>query len=398
MIAYFECSSGISGDMILGSLVDAGVPLEKLEKELLRLNLSGYTLKERKVKRNGFKALKVDVKISNREHSRGLKQTTGKRKWKDVEQIIGKSKLSPQIKAQGLKIFRRLFDAEARVHGGRYDRIHLHELGAVDCLVDVFGTLIGIDLLGIDTIYSSPLNLGAGTVNTDHGILPVPAPATLDLLKNIPVYSSNASFELTTPTGAVLISSLATEFCSLPKMTVTRVGTGAGGKDVDTGPNILRLFLGETSSKTPQEEKSAEARDTVTVIETNIDDMNPQIYEHVMELLFKKGALDVFMTNIIMKKGRPGIKLTVLCDENGRDLLMDIILRETTSIGLRYYRTERKILQRELRSKRTRFGEVAVKVSQVDKKSRKTSVEYEDCRKIARKFNIPLIEVMKTLS
>ncbi len=389
MIAYFDCSSGVSGDMLLGALVDAGVSIEKLKRELKRLPVDGYELKVRKVKRNGFQATKVDVRIEHRRDNPA-------RKWGDVEKLIKSSKLSKDIKQKGLHIFKRLFEAEAMVHGGKFDKVHLHELGAVDCIVDIMGALIGFDMLGIDTIYSSSLNLGSGTVKTAHGILPVPAPATVQLLKSVSVYSSDVPFELTTPTGAVLISTLAAGFCPMPEMEITNVATGAGGRDLKDRPNVLRMIMGRghnAECRTPNPDNGNE----VTVIETNIDDMNPQVYEYVMELLFEAGALDVFMTQIIMKKGRPGVTLSVICDEDNRAALMDIMLRETTSIGLRYYSAARKTLPREIESRKTKYGPVNVKVSKLDGKGRKTSLEYEDCKKIARKFNVPLVEVMNSI-
>ena len=394
MIAYFDCSSGISGDMILGALVDAGVSIDKLKRELKLLPVNGYEFRIREVKRRQFRATKVDIVLKPVHRN----QTSECRKWKDIEKIVKSSKLPAGIKQKGLKVFKRLYKAEAVVHGGRYDRIHLHELGAVDCLIDIFGTLIGIDMLGINTVYSSPLNLGGGEVKTDHGILPVPAPATLELLKGVPVYSSDIPFELTTPTGAVLISTLTEDFCPVPEMRVSKIGIGAGGRNFKERPNVLRLLLAkDKKSGSRKLENGKRADEEVTIIETNIDDMNPQVYEYVMELLFKAGALDVYLTQVIMKKGRPGIILSVLCSDVKRDRLMDIILRETTSIGLRYYRAERRALQREIKQKKTRYGPVNTKVSQLDKKSSKVSVEYEDCRKIAKKYNVPLIEVMNLI-
>ncbi len=388
MIAYFDCFSGISGDMILGALVDAGVSPGKLEKELSRLKVEGYTLSFKKVRRAGFRATKVDVEV--RQGKRG-KPAEFKR-FKDIKKIVDASSLSKEIKQKGLAIFKRLFEAEAKVHGGRYDRVHLHELGAVDCIVDIFGALIGLDLLGIDSVYASAVNLGSGNIKTEHGILPVPAPAAIELLKGKPVYSSHISFELTTPTGAVLISSLTSDFGPMPNMQVSTIGVGAGNKNFKEQPNIVRILIGQGAKGRTQTEES------ISVIETNIDDMNPQVYEYVMDLLFKAGALDVFLTQIIMKKGRPGIKLSVLCEDNKRDNLIDIILKETTSIGVRFYTAERKILQREIKSKNTKFGRVNVKVSKLDKKNNKVSIEYEDCKKIAKKFKIPLLEVMKIIS
>jgi uncharacterized protein (TIGR00299 family) protein len=393
MIAYFDCFSGISGDMILGTLVDAGVSPGELGKKLSCLKVKGYTLRVKKVRRAGFRATKVDVILRSGVKSR----KSAVRKWKDLEKIIKSSKLSDGIKQKGLLIFKRLFEAEARVHGSRYDRVHLHELAAVDCIVDIFGTLIGIDMLGIDTVYSSALNLGGGTIRTGHGLLPVPAPAAIELLKDKPVYASDIPFELTTPTGAVLISSLAEGFGPLPDMHITKTGIGAGNKDFREQPNILRLFIGEGKNRTLNIKRGTQTENEVVVIETNIDDMTPQIYEHVMDKLFKARALDVFLTQVIMKKGRPGIKLSVLCSEDKRERIIDIILLETTSIGLRFYRTERKIIQREIKSKDTKFGRVNLKVLKIGKGRKRVSVEYDDCRKIANKFNIPLLEVMKAI-
>jgi uncharacterized protein (TIGR00299 family) protein len=384
MIAYFNCTSGISGDMILGTLVDAGVPLEKLKKELSKLPVSGYNLKAREVKRGGLKATKIDVVIKGS----GIRDQGSSRKWKNIEKIIKSSKLSKGVKQKGLDIFKRLFEAEAKVHGEKFHEVHLHELGAVDCIIDIFGALIGLDLLGIDTIYSSPLNLGSGTIKTEHGVLPVPAPATVELLKGVPVYSSGVRFELTTPTGAVLISSLADKFGHMPAMQIAKTGIGAGDKEFKSQPNVLTMIIGQGT-----DQRAQKIDDGVTVIETNIDDMNPQVYEYVMERLFKAGALDVFLTQIIMKKGRPGVKLSVLCDDDKRDKLIEIILNETTSIGVRYYRAGRRVLEREFKPVMTKFGNINLKVSHSGN-IKKASPEYEDCRKAAKKYGVPLLEVM----
>lgn len=393
MIAYFNCLSGISGDMTLGALVDAGASLEEVKKRLSLLPVQGYGLKARKVKKGDVHATKVDVVIQG---AGGKGQRI--RKWEDIERIIRTAKLPDRIKQKGLHIFRRLFEAEAKVHGRKVQDIHLHELGAVDCIVDIFGSLIGLDLLTIKSVYSSPLNLGSGTVKTEHGVLPVPTPATSRLLKGVPVYSSGTLAELTTPTGAVLISSLAKDFGPMPRMRILKTAVGAGDKDFKEQPNVLTMIVGESIKDSAQNtNRRAQTKDAVTVIETNIDDMNPQVYEYVMERLLNAGALDVFLTQIIMKKGRPGIKLSVLCDETVQEDLMNIILGETTSIGLRCYRAERRILPRMIRAAKTKYGNVKVKVAELGN-NRKISAEYEDCKKIAKKFHIPLLEVMNTIS
>ncbi|MBI4687158.1 MAG: nickel pincer cofactor biosynthesis protein LarC [Nitrospirae bacterium] len=387
-ILYLDCSSGISGDMLLGAFIDAGGSFKELEKGLSRLNIKGYKLNAKIVRRAGFRATKVDVILKSGVRGQG----SGVRRWKDINSIITKSSLPNDIKQKGLTIFKRLFEAEARVHGEKFEDVHLHELGGIDCIVDIVGTLICLDFLKIEKLYSSPLNLGSGTVRTEHGILPVPAPATIELLKNIPVYSSDIPFELTTPTGAVLMSTLAHDFGSMQNMQVSKIGIGAGGKDFKTQPNVLRAFIGQKS-----EVRSQKSGNNITVIETNIDDMNPQIYEYVMGKLFQAGALDVFLTPVIMKKGRPGIKLSALCSDAKKEDVIKAILRETTSIGVRFYEAERKILDREIKSIDTEFGKINVKVSKLGDDIIKTAPEYEDCRRIAKKLNMPLIEVMKRI-
>jgi uncharacterized protein (TIGR00299 family) protein len=404
-IAYFDCFSGISGDMCLGALVDAGVPLEKLERELKKIPIKGYKLHAEKVKRAGLIATKIYVI----EGTESKEQKT--RRWKEIEIIIKKSSLlSKEIKQKGLKIFKNLFEAEARVHGGNPDDIHSHELGDVDCFVDVFGTIIGLDILGVERVYSSPVNLGGGSIKSRHGLLPVPAPATAEILQGVPVYSTDIKFELTTPTGASILKSLSSGFVSIPLMNIEKTGFGAGNRDFKDRPNVLRLFIGEMCEDEgypspiplPQGEGDRgrvkiSMGQPITVIETNIDDMNPQIYEYVMEKLFQAGALDVFLTQVLMKKGRFGIKLTVLCGEAEREVLIKIIMKETTTIGLRFYEVNRVVLQRETKLVDSEFGKVRVKFSRLEGKILKAIPEYEDCKRIAKKLNIPLIEVMEKI-
>jgi hypothetical protein len=387
-IAYLDCSAGISGDMCLGALVDAGVPLRELERRLRALPLKGYRLRASTVTRSSLVATKIDVII--KQPGDDVQQPS--RRWKDVEKIIKTSSLASPIKQKGLNLFKRLFSAEGRIHGIPYQRTHLHELGAVDCLVDVFGTLLALDLLGIEKVCSSAVNLGSGSVMTRHGRLPVPAPATAELLKGYPVYSSGSPFELTTPTGAAIVREVATGCGDMPLMKTERVGYGAGQREIEGLPNVMRIFLGEeiTQQKPPPPK--------VTVIETNIDDMNPQLYEYVMERLFAAGALDVFLTQLIMKKGRPGILITILCGEEKKADIMDTLLKETSTIGLRFYEASRLVLDRKLEMRKTEFGKVTVKVSRMPDGTVRVWPEYEDCRKIAREYGIPLVEVMRRLS
>ncbi|MCX5717632.1 MAG: nickel pincer cofactor biosynthesis protein LarC [Nitrospirae bacterium] len=388
-IAYFDCSSGISGDMCLGALIDAGVPVAKLENELRKLHVKGYKLKVKRVKRSGFVATKADV-IRKAVHKSHI---TEHRKWKDVERIIRTSSLSEEIKQKGLSIFKKLFTAEAKVHGETFNAAHLHELGAVDCMVDIFGTVIGLKILGIEKVYSSCVNIGGGSVMTRHGILPVPAPATAELLKDIPVYSDGMGYELTTPTGAVILKGIPSSFGHIPDIVIEKIGIGAGNKDFKDKPNVLRILIGKS-----KEQRAENRGEKVAVIETIIDEMNPQIYEYVMERLFKAGALDVYLTQLIMKKGRPGIKLTALCSSKEKENLMKIIFEETTTIGLRFYEADRQTLKRETKEINTALGKVKVKISKLGSRIIKTIPEYEDCKKLAKKLHMPLIEVMKKIS
>ena len=385
-IAYFDCSSGISGDMCLGALVDSGLPLKEIQKGLKGLRVKGYRLETKKVKRAGIAATKVDVVI----RQSAISGQRPAKRWKDIKKIIRDSSLPDEMKRRGLGIFKRLFEAEGRVHGEEFTRTHLHELGAVDCIVDIFGTLIGLNILGVERVYSSALNLGKGSVVTEHGRLPVPTPATAEILKGVPVYSSDVPFELTTPTGAAIVRELAQNYGRIPMMKIQHTGYGAGQKNLPGLPNTLRIFLGEDIVS-----KHTEPHQRVSIIETNIDDMNPQCYEYVMGRLFSAGALDVYLTQVIMKKGRPGVLLTVLCGEDRKEDIIDLLFKETSTIGVRFHEVARLVLKREIRRVNTEYGTIRVKVSKRPDGTPKFSPEYEDCKRIAEQHKIPLIEVMK---
>lgn len=387
-IAYFDCFSGISGDMCLGAFVDAGLDIGTIAEELKKIPINDYQLVSNKVIRSGITSTKVDVVIYD-----GEPPHSGGRKWEDIAQIINSSSLSLQIKEKGLLIFRRLFEAEAKIHGEPYDRIHLHELGAVDCLVDIFGTLIALELLEVERLYTSEINLGGGSVNTSHGILPIPAPATLELLKDYPVYSSGIQFELTTPTGALIISGLNATHSPLPMMFVEKIGYGAGNKDIKNMPNLLRVLIGKEFSQFFQ----LVSEDMVTVIETNIDDMNPQFYEDVMERLFNAGALDVTLENIMMKKGRPATKLTIIAHEKDVSSLTDILFRNTTTIGIRFYDARRKTLKREIKTIQTKFGDVRIKISRIGNRVINISPEYDDVKVLSKKTDLPIKKIIEVI-
>jgi pyridinium-3,5-bisthiocarboxylic acid mononucleotide nickel chelatase len=378
-LAYFDCFSGISGDMTLGALVDAGLPIEILRSELAKLNLPGYTLSSEKVTRSGLAATKAHVVLDEKEQPA--------RHLADIQKIINGSSLSPTVKQKSLNIFQRLAEVEAKVHGTTPDEVHFHEVGAVDALVDIVGSVIGLEHLGITEIIGSPINVGSGTVHTAHGKLPVPTPATAELLRGIPLYSSSITFELTTPTGAAIISALASSFGPLPRMKVGRIAYGAGNKDLPGQPNVLRLMLGEL--------ETAWDEDTSLIIETNIDDMNPQLYDHLIEALLAKGAHDAYLMPIIMKKGRPAILLSVLTDAMNSDVLLDTIFRETTSIGVRIHDVGRKKLDREIRTVETTYGKVRVKISRRGGEVMTVTPEYEDCKRLAEEKRVPLKQVME---
>jgi hypothetical protein len=378
-LAYFDCFSGISGDMTLGALVDAGVSIDALRSELLKLNLTGYRITAEKVTRSGIAATKVNVALDEK------KQPV--RHLSDIRTIIESSFLSQAVKQKSIRIFERLAEAEAKVHGTTPDNVHFHEVGAVDAIVDIVGSIIGLELLGITEIISSPVNLGTGTIRSAHGTLPVPSPAASELLKGVPVYSSSIMFELTTPTGAAIISTMSSSFGPLPRMKIERIAYGAGNKDFPDQPNVLRLFLGGPMS--------AYEEDSSIVIETNIDDMNPQTYDYLIEKLMKQGAQDVYLTPIVMKKGRPAILLSVLTDKAKSEAILDTIFRETTSIGVRINEVGRKKLSREIRDVETIYGTVRVKVSRQGDETLTVTPEYEDCRKIAEEKQIPLKQVIE---
>ncbi|MBI5141493.1 MAG: nickel pincer cofactor biosynthesis protein LarC [Nitrospirae bacterium] len=381
LLCHIDCSGGASGDMMLGALVDAGVPVDVLRGELAKLGLAGYSLRASKVTRCGLAATKLDVIIEGGE-------APPLRKWADVRRVIASSGLDAGIKKESLSIMKRLFEAEAAAHGTTVAKTHLHELGAVDCIVDIAGAVIGLQHLGVSSVTASPVNTGSGFVKTAHGTLPVPAPATAYLLRGAPVFASGAEMERTTPTGAAILSSLSSGFGNLPEMTLERVGIGAGGRDLPDSPNALRLFIGKRPALPFPD-------DDVTVIETNIDDMDPRLYEHVMDRLFKAGALDVFLSPIIMKKSRPATKLTAICRMGDVKALSGIILAETTTFGVRVYGASRRILDREFISVKTKYGDIRVKIGRLEGRVVTATPEYEDCRAAAERHNAPIGEVIR---
>lgn len=379
-IAYFDCFAGISGDMILGALVDIGLDIEELKAKLDRLPIEGYRIDATKVVKQGIAATHVDVVTRESEDGRALE---------DITSIIERSRLEEWVKARACEIFTRLAKAEAKIHGqeSRRERVHLHEVGATDTIIDVVGGLIGVKMLGIDEVRSSPLNLGTGMVECSHGWLPVPAPITAELLMGVPVYSTDTEGELTTPTGAVMITGMASHFGPMPMMRMERVGYGAGRMDLRV-PNVLRIFVGETL-----EEAKDVATEPIALLETNIDDMNPQLYDHVMEKLMQAGALDVFLTPVQMKKNRPGTMVSVVTRSGDVEKLLDIIFRESTTLGVRVSEMQRRSLVRSSQVIRTKFGRIRVKVAQRSKGVARMVPEYDDCSKAAKRHDVPISQV-----
>jgi uncharacterized protein (TIGR00299 family) protein len=376
-IAYFDCFSGVSGDMILGALIDAGLDVDTLRQSLAGLHLSEYELKTRRVQKGAIEATDVQVVV----HGEVAERTLA-----DIEGVIAGSELPEEIKQASTAIFRRLIGIEATIHGADPEHVHLHEVGGTDAIVDVVGSLLGLRLLGVDKVYASRLPLGHGFVQCAHGLLPLPAPATLELLKGVPTIQLDVEGELVTPTGAAILTGVAEGFGPFPEMTVDTIGYGAGKSEFEF-PNVLRILIGST----PQ--KAAGATEQVVLLETNLDDMNPELFDHVMHALFDAGALDVFLQTFQGKKNRPGVLLSVLCHPHQAQDLSTIIFVETTTLGIRQKTMERRCLDRETAWVETPFGQVRIKVAKLGQEIVNLSPEYEDCRHLALEAGKPVKEV-----
>ena len=409
---YFDCFAGVSGDMIIGAQLDLGVDLESLTQQLSSLGLDGYQIKSRRVERSGISAAKFDVEVNQ--------AAQPARTLADIRSTIAGSSTTDRVKDQAIRVFARLAEAEARVHGTTPDKIHFHEVGAVDSIIDIVGAMIGFEVLGVERFFCSPLRLGCGSVDSQHGRLPIPAPATAELLRGAPVYASELEGEFVTPTGAAIVATLCEEFGPIPQMKVARVGYGAGSRDPKDFPNALRLIIGELEeagelgspvagarrtdrgadpaqileSRTATQTKVyATSDETIVVIETNIDDMNPQVYRFVMERAFALGALDVFMVPAQMKKDRPGVLLTVLCRPETADATIEMLLVETTTFGVRYYEAKRRVLERTFETVETEYGPVRIKVARDGARTLHFQPEFEDCARVAASAKVPLLEV-----
>lgn len=388
MLAYFDCFAGISGDMTLGALIDLGVPLDWLNAQLKRIPLSNFELTMTSVQRNGMHAAQVDVNVADDKVARNYSQ---------IRSIIENSPLTDAVKSSSLQTFRILAQAEAHIHNCSIDQVHFHEVGGIDAIVDIVGSALGLDYLGIKHITSSALPLGKGFVNCSHGRLPVPAPATLKILQGIPVFGTEISHELVTPTGAAIIASVAQGFGALPNMTIRAIGYGAGRRDLSERPNLLRIIVGSEFHGAPEKSETM-WEDQIEIVETSIDDMNPELFGHLMNRLFEDGALDVYWIPIYMKKNRPGTMLQALCKTEHREKLLHRILSETTTLGVRYYPSCRRLLRREAVAVKTIYGVIAAKRIQDPQGNIRIIPEYEVCRKLAVEQNVPLRIVYETVA
>lgn len=437
-VAFFDCFAGISGDMILGALIDLGLPVDLLEQELRKLPLDGYRLEVSQVNKLGVTATKFDVFLvkegeerladgayqevphhhhgHHHEHDHHHHNHTHShdhdhghhhehRALSDILALIDRSTLDPVVKSLAARIFRRLGDAEAKVHGVPVESIHFHEVGATDAIVDVVGCAIGLHYLGIDAVYASPVHLGQGMVKMAHGLYPIPGPATANLLVGVPTYQTDLKGELTTPTGAAVLTAVAKGYGPMPPLTISGVGYGAGTKDRSI-PNVLRVVLGEPAAPdhsaegknmgtTPQQhaaptEPGGYHSGQAVMIETNIDDMNPQFYDHLFERLTEAGAMDIYLNQVQMKKNRPATVLHVLTAPSRLDGVLSVIFTETTTIGVRTYEVTKRMLQREIHTVETEYGAIRVKLSRLGGQIVNVKPEYDDCRAAALAAHVPL--------
>jgi len=387
VFAYLDCIGGISGDMMLGAFIDLGVPVEWLQESLRGIPLTGFDLKISSVNKGSIQATQVQVETYPQKHARN---------YFEIRELIEASSLSSTVKKISLGAFHKIAAAEAEIHGIAIDQVHLHEVGAVDAIVDIVGAALCVEYLQIEEITASKLPMGRGFVNCQHGQLPVPAPATLSILKGVPVYGVDIDFETVTPTGAALAAMLAETFSTLPDMTIEKIGYGAGMRDFDAIPNVLRIVLG--TSPVPRFDLTKNCRtDTIALIETDVDDMNPELFGFVMERLFEGGALDVSWTPVFMKKNRPGTQIQVLCPPERQDEIIACLLTETTSTGVRHSIAQRVKLLRSVKKLESSFGLIAVKQIRALSGEIRMVPEFDACRKIALEKNIPLRVIYETI-
>jgi uncharacterized protein (TIGR00299 family) protein len=389
---YLDCFAGASGDMFIGTLLDCGLDFDFLRTELGKLGVGGYELALNRVDRSGISSLKFDVHIHKEGHSHHHDHhhhhDHAHRSLSEIKKIIAASQLSEEIKERSQAIFQRIGEAEARIHNVPIDSVHFHEVGAIDSIVDIVGSAIGLEALQIARVISSPLHVGSGTFTCAHGTYPVPGPATAEILRGVPIYSKEIEGELVTPTGAAIISTIASSYGPMPMMKVELIGYGAGTRTYPKFPNVLRAIIGEL------EDDADQTPATVVVIEANIDDLNSQVFGYLMEKVLEAGALDIFYTPVQMKKNRPGVLVTLLCAPEDRERMIEIVFRETTTLGVRYRNEQREILRREFVSVETPYGSIRIKVSRArDGCILNYSPEFDDCRAAAERHEVGLRDV-----
>lgn len=393
-IAYFDCFSGISGDMTLGAFVDAGLDINFLKDQLALLQLDGYEVTAEKVKRAGITGTKVHVSIFSKDshipekcysHSHSSHRT-----FSDIQRIIERSKLNHDIKNNGIKIFHRLAAVEAKVHNTSIEEIHFHEVGAIDSIIDIVGSVIAVKHLGIQKIYFSPVPTGHGYTKCDHGIFPIPAPATAELLKDQVLKPVDVENEITTPTGAAIITTLGEGLRTFPEMRIMQIGYGAGSYDNPSIPNLLRIFIGEKNTNATSDE--------MWIVETNLDNISGELLGYTMDKLFEAGAVDVYFTPIQMKKGRPGVIISAIVSEASLPFIELTLFNQTTTFGIRKYKIARTILTREHKEVESRFGKIRIKIGKFNNDIKSLSPEYEDCKRIAEEKGIPLKQVYNIIS
>ncbi|MFA9389691.1 MAG: nickel pincer cofactor biosynthesis protein LarC [Prolixibacteraceae bacterium] len=384
-ILYYDCFAGISGDMNLGAMIDLGVDPDFLKHELEKLNIDGFHLEITHDIRRGISGTKATVVIENPDNEKH-------RHLRHVEELVNNSTLSDKVKTTSLDIFKRIAVAEAKVHNIEIQRVHFHEVGALDSIADIVGAAICLDYLQVDKVLSSPIQLGGGTVKCAHGIMPVPAPATALIVENIPVKTGLVQHEATTPTGAAILAATVDEFTEQINFPITKTAYGIGQRDVSEVPNILRVYLSETSQTVEDIHQ-----ENATVLECNIDDMNPEHYDFLMEQLLETGASDVWLTPIIMKKSRPAITVSVLCKSELVQTCKQLVFENTSTIGIREYNIQKTVLRREEKSIQTAYGEVRVKESYFNGKKVRSKAEYDDCKHLAKKHQVSLAEIEKAV-
>ncbi|MBI3951176.1 MAG: nickel pincer cofactor biosynthesis protein LarC [Acidobacteria bacterium] len=380
---YFDCFSGASGDMINGALIDLGVNVFRVKEELRKVPIGNYEISVAPTTRSNLRGTKFDVHIEGEDRQ--------ERTLSEIVALIQGSQLPESVRTMAVSIFQRLGEAEAKAHGVSLKEVHFHEVGAIDSIVDIVGACVGFHLLGIERFLSSALNVGRGMIGCSHGRMPVPVAATADLLRGARIYSTEVEAELVTPTGAAIISTVCEDYGPLPEMRFEKAGYGAGTWEFPDRPNMLRLMLGETEAGPGLRSSLGEK---ITLIEANIDDMSPEIFGYLVEQSLHSGALDIFYTPAQMKKNRPGTQLTILCQKEDRERLIELVFRETTTIGLRYHEVERRVLHRRIVEVQTALGSIRVKVSSLDDKIVNFAPEYADCKAAAERYKVPLREVM----